>query len=58
MPTPLGPALVAAIFLSLHWLLTGVGAPGELRFSESLCQEDAKAFCCTEDEGGPFGAAL
>ena len=28
------------------------------RFCERLCQEDAKAFCCTEDEGGPFGAAL
>src|SRR5712692_2736849 len=23
-----------------------------------LIQEDAKAFCCAEDEGGPFGAAL
>ena len=23
-----------------------------------LCQEVAKAACCTEDEGGPFGAAL
>ena len=23
-----------------------------------LCQEDAKASCCTKDEGGPFGAAL
>jgi hypothetical protein len=26
--------------------------------TERLCQEDAKAFCCTRDEGGPFGAAL
>ena len=23
-----------------------------------LCQEGAKAPCCTRDEGGPFGAAL
>ena len=23
-----------------------------------LCQEDARASCCTRDEGGPFGAAL
>ena len=23
-----------------------------------LCQEDAKAACCTKDEGSPFGAAL
>jgi hypothetical protein len=25
---------------------------------EVLCHEDAKASCCTEDEGWPFGAAL
>ena len=25
---------------------------------KGLCQEDAKASCCTGDEGGPFGAAL
>ena len=30
----------------------------EARFGEGLCQEDAKAFCCTEDEGGPFGVAV
>ena len=29
-----------------------------VRFCERVCQEDAKAFCCTEDEGGPFEAAL
>jgi hypothetical protein len=23
-----------------------------------LCQEDAKASCCTKDEGWPFGVAL
>jgi hypothetical protein len=23
-----------------------------------LCQDDAKASCCTKDEGGPFGAVL
>jgi hypothetical protein len=28
------------------------------RFCERVCQEDAKAFCCAKDEGGPFGAAL
>jgi hypothetical protein len=28
------------------------------RFCERVCQEDAKASCCTKDEGGPFGAAL
>ena len=27
-------------------------------FCERVCQEDAKAFCCAKDEGGPFGAAL
>jgi hypothetical protein len=26
--------------------------------SVALCQEGAKAPCCTRDEGGPFGAAL
>ncbi len=25
---------------------------------EVLCQEDARASCCTRDEGGPFGAVL
>ena len=25
---------------------------------EKLCQEDAKASCCTRDEGGPLGTAL
>ena len=29
-----------------------------VRFCERLCQEDAKASCCTKDEGGPFGAVL
>jgi hypothetical protein len=29
-----------------------------VRICERLCQEDAKASCCTKDEGGPFGAAL
>ena len=29
-----------------------------VRFCERLCQEDAKASCCTEDEGRPFGTAL
>ena len=33
-----------------------VAAP--LTKGERLCQEDAKASCCTKDEGGPFGAAL
>ena len=23
-----------------------------------LCQEGARALCCTRDEGGPFGAVL
>ncbi len=26
--------------------------------SRALCQEDARASCCTRDEGGPFGAVL
>jgi hypothetical protein len=30
----------------------------QARFREGLCQEDAKASCCTEDEGRSFGAAL
>ncbi len=25
---------------------------------KALCQEDARASCCTRDEGGPFGAVL
>ena len=29
-----------------------------VRFCERLCQEDAKASCCTKDEGRPFGAVL
>src|SRR5215471_4188918 len=29
-----------------------------VRFLESLCQEDAQASCCAEDEGGPFETAL
>jgi hypothetical protein len=29
-----------------------------VQFWEGLCQEDAKALCCTKDEGGPFGVAL
>jgi hypothetical protein len=28
------------------------------QFDGGLCQEDEKSSCCTEDEGGPFGAAL
>ena len=28
------------------------------RFCERLCQEGAKASCCTKDEGRPFGVAL
>jgi hypothetical protein len=35
-----------------------VSREAQARFCERLCQEGAKAFCCTEDEGGPFGAAL
>ena len=31
------------------------GTSGSVR---GLCQEDARASCCTKDEGGPFGAAL
>jgi len=34
---------------------------GGLRFATEfgvLCQEDARASCCTRDEGGPFGAVL
>ncbi len=26
--------------------------------AKALCQEDARASCCTRDEGGPFGAVL
>ncbi len=29
-----------------------------IAFVRGLCQEDAKASCCTKDEGRPFGAAL
>ena len=35
-----------------------VSREAQARFCEGLCQEDAKASCCTEDEGGPFGTAL
>ena len=30
----------------------------QARICEGLCQEGAKAPCCTKDEGGPFGVAL
>ena len=30
----------------------------QARFCEGLCQEGAKASCCTKDEGRPFGVAL
>jgi len=36
--------------------LMGVAVPDEMQ--EVLCQEDARASCCTRDEGGPFGAVL
>ena len=29
-----------------------------VRSAQGLCQEDAKASCCTKDEGRPFEAAL
>ena len=35
-----------------------VSREAQARFCEGLCQEDAKASCCTEDEGRSFGAAL
>jgi hypothetical protein len=35
-----------------------VSREAQARFREGLCQEDAKASCCTEDEGRSFGAAL
>ena len=38
-----------------RYLLTGQAVSG---VQEALCQEDAKASCCTKDEGGPFGVAL
>ena len=35
-----------------------VSREAQARFREGLCQEDAKASCCTKDEGRSFGAAL
>src|SRR5262245_3251540 len=35
-----------------------VSREAQARFREGLCQEDAKASCCAEDEGGPFETAL
>ena len=35
-----------------------VSREAQARICERLCQEDAQAFCCTKDEGGPFGVAL
>jgi hypothetical protein len=35
-----------------------VSREAQARFREGLCQEDAKASCCTEDEGGPFETGL
>jgi hypothetical protein len=35
-----------------------VSREAQARFREGLCQEDAKASCCAEDEGGPFEIAL
>jgi len=31
---------------------------GYPQFAVVLCQEGARAPCCTRDEGGPFGAVL
>ena len=43
------------------WISGGQGVHREVEsegHEKKLCQEDAKASCCTKDEGGPFGAAL
>jgi hypothetical protein len=36
----------------------GVSREAQARFREGLCQEDAKASCCTKDEGGLFETGL
>jgi hypothetical protein len=35
-----------------------VSREAQARFREGLCHEDAKASCCTKDEGGPFETGL
>jgi hypothetical protein len=37
---------------------TVTDAAGRDLFGGGLCQEDARATCCTRDGGGPFEAAL
>ncbi len=39
-------------------LRIAIGFPSTGRRAKALCQEDARASCCTRDEGGPFGAVL
>ena len=47
------PSLLQPTTFEAHpGLRTGAGE------AEALCQEDARASCCTRDEGGPFGAVL
>ena len=39
------------------WLISDIYLDGAMS-EVALCQEGARAQCCTRDEGGPFGAVL
>jgi len=55
-----GPAIGGLLTISLGSLAELILALFVLAGGETevLCQEDARASCCTRDEGGPFGAVL
>jgi hypothetical protein len=49
-------SMMAILFLIFGYL--GVPVAFSLIAGVVLCQEGARAPCCTRDEGGPFGAVL
>jgi len=50
-------AATARLFAEAGAAVTITHRPGK-EAEGALCQEDARASCCTRDEGGPFGAVL
>ena len=60
-------AKLPGMFTSYEIYPNGIGAacaadkaspPASAKAAVVLCQEGARAPCCTRDEGGPFGAVL
>ena len=56
VPGSMGETSAAACLFGAAVLL--LSKVGSWRIMAGLCQEDARASCCTRDEGGPFGAGL